>query len=307
MSETRLWRCFGGLVAAAVFLIWLNRTHPAAFPPWAPWDFSWPVFLGTFGTLAAYGRGLSLAEPTARPPAWRIFSFIAGVLSLYAVLQTRIDYYAQHEFFLHRAQHAVLHHLGPFLIGLGDADAILAAGLPALLARPLLSSPAKRLLAALQQPVVASTLFFGLIYLWLIPPLHFRAMLDWRLYNVMNWSMAIDGILFWSLVLDPRPGGASSAGGDGRTARVSFGARVLMVIAVIPPQIAIGAFLTYCDRELFPVYTLCGRVLELSPVVDQQFGGMILWHGPLMAIPALFVILRAIRASEESPPSPSPS
>jgi len=35
------------------------------------------------------------------------------------MLQTRIDYYAQHMFFVHRAAHFVLHHLGAFFIALG--------------------------------------------------------------------------------------------------------------------------------------------------------------------------------------------
>ena len=44
---------------------------------------------------------------------------------------------------------------------------------------------------------MAAVLFVGLIYLWLVPTVHFRAMIDPDLYAVMNWSMVIvDGILF---------------------------------------------------------------------------------------------------------------
>ena len=59
--------------------------------------------------------------------------------------------------------------------------------------------------SVLQQPVPSGLLFVGLIYLFLIPPVHFRAMIDPRLYAIMNWSMIGDGMLFWILVLDPRP------------------------------------------------------------------------------------------------------
>ena len=84
----------------------------------------------------------------------------------------------------------------------------------------------------LQQPLLAAFLFVGLIYFWLIPPIHFRAMIDWRLYAVMNWSMVLDGLLFWCLVLDPRPK---------PPARISYGARAALVLGVMFPQIALGA------------------------------------------------------------------
>ena len=83
----------------------------------------------------------------------------------------------------------------------------------------------------MQHPVPASVLFVGLIFLWLVPAVHFRAMLDPCLYDVMNWSMAVDGILFWSMLFDPRPGGPTLA------------ARVLVSFAVQIPQVMLGAFL----------------------------------------------------------------
>lgn len=94
-------------------------------------------------------------------------------------------------------------------------------------------------------PAVAVLLFVGLIYFWLLSPIHFKAMLDARLYRVMNWSMVIDGLLFWWLVLDPRPA---------PPARLAPGRRILVVIAAIPPQIILGAFIfsrrTSCIRSI---------------------------------------------------------
>ncbi|HMA32423.1 MAG TPA: cytochrome c oxidase assembly protein [Casimicrobiaceae bacterium] len=81
----------------------------------------------------------------------------------------------------------------------------------------------------LQNPVVAPVLFVGLIYLWLTPAVHFDVMLSDRYYAVMNWSMLLDGLLFWSLVLDPW----TKAEG----ARIGLGARIWVVLLAIPPQI----------------------------------------------------------------------
>lgn len=78
-----------------------------------PWDFS-PTVLG-FALLAAswYLRSGAAAA------LWRRRCFWTGFLILYGALQSGLDYYADHAFFVHRIQHLLLHHLGPFLVALG--------------------------------------------------------------------------------------------------------------------------------------------------------------------------------------------
>ena len=89
------------------------RFYPADLPFWLPWEFSWPEFLATALTLAWF---CARAEDPARSPA---SAAVAADLfrrgrgqSFYIVLQTHIDYYAQHMFFVHRWAHFVLHHAG---------------------------------------------------------------------------------------------------------------------------------------------------------------------------------------------------
>jgi putative membrane protein len=134
-------------------------------------------------------------------------------------------------------------------------------------------------------PVMACGLFVGLIYFWLLSPIHFVAMLDWRLYRVMNWSMVIDGLMFWWLVLDPRPA---------PPARLAPGRRILVVIAAIPPQILLGAFIFFTPHELYPVYSICGRAFTwLSPMRDQQIGGLLLWiPGSMMSVIGALIAMR---------------
>ena len=98
---------------------------------WLPWEFSWPEYLATVLTFICFARGLKVC---ARRPAirrlWRLICFAAGVASFYIVLQTHIDYYAQHMFFVHRWAHFVLHHAGAFLIAMGMCGPVLWAGMP---------------------------------------------------------------------------------------------------------------------------------------------------------------------------------
>ena len=110
----------------------------------------------------------------------------------------------------------MLHHLGAFLIALGMPRQAIWAGMPRFLRRVFVSWPVRTAVDMIQHPAVAPVLFVGLIYLWLIPAFHTRVMLDADLYNIMNASMAVDGIFFWCLVLDFRPHPPARIGSDKR-------------------------------------------------------------------------------------------
>lgn len=282
----------GAAALAGIVLFWLDRVHPSLLPPWAPWEFSWPIFAATVLGGACYARGVALCRAEERPGPWRQSAFWAGLLLTYAVTQSRIDFLALHLFFVHRAQHLVLHHLGPFLMALGAPGGVFAAGLPEGLRRALRRRWLDRAMNLVQNPIIAILLFDGFIYLWLIPSVHFRVMLDERLYGVMNWSMVLDGLLYWSLILDPRPA---------PPARVGYLMRLVMLIVMMPPQILLGAIITFSRHDLFPAYEICGRVMAISALDDQNYGGLIIWiPGAMMSLPAVLLVLTAMRHNEEA-------
>src|ERR1700758_2357876 len=84
----------------------------------------------------------------ARLSLARRLSFWFGLIALCVVLHTRLDYFFEHEFFMHRLQHLVLHHLGPFFIALSYPGAALRAGIPfswrQRFVRPALQTPVVR-------------------------------------------------------------------------------------------------------------------------------------------------------------------
>jgi putative membrane protein len=253
-----------------------------------PWEPSPTVVICVALAALLYWRG-SRRSPNCAP--WpRQLAWWSGLLVIYAGLHTRLDYYAEHEFFMHRLQHLGLHHLGPFLIALAHPGAALRRGLPlrwrSRMLGPLLEwTPLRRCLDVLLNPVVAALLFVGLIFFWLYYPVHFVAMLDVRDYKLMNWSMTVDGLLFWWLILDPRPR---------PPARLAPGVRVLVALAVIPPQILLGAYITFTHADLYPIYAICGRVFtDISAATDQYLGGLILWiPSAMMSVIAALIALR---------------
>lgn len=282
-------------IGAVGGVLWLASIfRPALMPFWLPWDFS-PLWYTAFAaTLFFYWRGCRIV----RPRGWRVALFAAGMLAIWIVIQTRYEYLALHMFFYNRLQHMVMHHLGPFLIALAWPWPTILAGMPPGLQRLFRHRWTRGLIGWCRRPLVAAALFVALLLLWLIPAVHLFAMLSPLLYPVMNWSMVIDGLLFWSLVVDLRA--PAEAG-------VSFVARMLTAIGVMFPQIAIGAYLCLTNRDLYGFYDWCGRLYAWGdPLADQRIGGIVVWESPgMMTVAAFILLLNALRSSEEAAPSPS--
>jgi len=268
-----------------------------------PWEFSPTVFLTCAVSAALYVRGLNALRSRGLGAGfWAPFAFFLGLALDYTVLQTYYDYLAQHMFWVHRLQHLVLHHLAPVLIVLAGPGAVLIEGVPAswrARARRLAAqSSVRRLLMVVrgafrivQHPLVAPLLFVGLIFYWLTPSIHFAAMLNVTRYKIMNWGMGVDGLLFWWLMLAPRRAQGSAA--------IGYPVRILIVCLMALPQILLGAYIALHSTVLFDVYGICGRAWELSPLTDQELGGLLTWiPAAMMSGVAMLVVLWRLLAEE---------
>ncbi|TDT44205.1 putative membrane protein [Halospina denitrificans] len=263
-----------------------------------PYDFSPLTLLAFLAVLVLYIRGLRALPVAERPGVLRVGTFLLGVLLCYAVMHTRFDYYSQYMFFVHRGQHLVLHHLGPMLIALSNPLPILrywGNRIPQA-ASPYLA-PLGWIYRVLQQPFIAAFLFVGLIYFWLWPSMHFDAMLSRQLYWVMNWSMLLDGLLFWWLIFDPRSPYSSGA--------LSYGMRILLLILVIVPQQVLGAWIVFNRGMVYDVYEVCGRAWPMAPETDQLIGGILTWIPPSMmsGIGVLIILGRLLHDGGSVKPS----
>jgi len=233
-----------------------------------PWEFSW-LFLATFVVACVlYVRGAT----RLRVSRGRQLSFWIGMVMIYASLHTYFDYYAEHEFFMHRIQQVLLHHLAPLLIIASYPGTVLRAGLSLPLRVRLRAAqrtwPSRLTSAVLLNPAFATLTFVAFILVWLIPHMQTLAMLDWRIYRFMNWSMVVSGFIYWWLVLDhrPRPPG-----------RMTPGVRVLSPGITMTPQILAGAIVTFSKTDLYPIFEICGRAFTFNVLTGQLVGGVIMW------------------------------
>ena len=209
---------------------------------------------------------------------------------LYLSLHTMLDYYAERMFFMHRIQHLVLHHLGPLVVMAAYPGQVMRAGLPLTWRRGLnrfnQTWPGRSLIAILTNPIIVPALFIFLVVVWLIPSVQFYSMLDWRLYRLMNWSVVITGFMYWNLILDRRvcPPSAMSPGG-----------RVISPIVTMAPQMVAGAIIAFTERDLYPLFDLCGRAIPMEALTDQMIGGLTMWIPAAMTeVIGLIVALRTL-------------
>lgn len=260
-----------------------------------PWEPSPTLVAVLLVAAVLYARGARRAPVTIA----RQGAFWTGLVLFYLALHTRLDYYAEHQFFVHRLQHLVLHHLAPLVLMSSYPGSVLRAGLP-FAWRPALrrwqrGTSARIAAAILLNPTVISLAFVVSVVFWLIPSVQFVAMLDWRLYTLMNWSVAISGLAYWWMLLDHRRAPPS---------RTRPGLRVLSPVITMTPQILVGAIITFSSQDLYPIFTLCGRAFTSIPaVLDQSLGGLIMWvpAAVLESIGAMMALRHMMRLSASAP------
>ena len=251
-----------------------------------PWEMS-PTLMTLFAVSAwLFVRGQRVHRVTRA----RKVLFWSGLVLLYLSLHTMLDYYAERMFFMHRIQHLVLHHLGPLVVMASYPGSVMRAGLP-LAWRVRLrdfnrSLVGRTLIALFTNPIFVPALFVFLVVIWLIPSVQFYSMLDWRLYRLMNWSVVITGFMYWNLILDRRPC---------PPAAMTPGGRVVSPIVTMAPQMVAGAVIAFTERDLYPLFDLCGRAIEMSAQTDQMIGGLTMWIPAAMTeVIGLLVALRTL-------------
>jgi putative membrane protein len=59
------------------------------------------------------------------------------------------------------------------------------------------------------------------------------------------------------------------------------------------PQMVVGAIITFTERDLYPIFDLCGRAIPgMSALTDQAIGGLTMWI--LAAFVEVFGLLFAL-------------
>lgn len=237
----------------------------------ADWSWEPTVLLGIGAVLVAYvlawRRGRLSAHddvtPWFRSSRTRLVLFGSGVavgfLALLSPIDTGGDDYL---FSLHMVQHLLLMMVAPPLCLLGIAGLnIHLAGR----ARRL-----RRAAAFLVQPWSATLLFSGVLLVWHIPALYDATLTTEPIHVVEHLSFIAVGVAFWWPIVDPMRGTDT-----GRW--VSPFAKIAMLVASGIPPTVLGLIFTVAPHPFYDFYVRAPRLWNLSPVVDQQLAGVVMF------------------------------
>jgi putative membrane protein len=236
--------------------------------PTAPYEWSWSlhpsVLLGTglLGALYFYGIGPLRRRHGWGPPASpaQILSFCAALAVLLVSLNGPVhdlsDYYL---FSVHMVQHLVLTLAFPPLF---------LGGIPGWLLRYLVvRRGVLPILRLLTRPWLAALLFSGSIAIWHLGPFYDLMMRSHEVHIATHLLFMVTATLMWWPVMSPVQ----------ELPRLTPGLGMLYLFLVAIPMQVVGALITFAERVLYPWYLGAPRTWGLSPLDDQQLGGLLMW------------------------------
>jgi len=247
---------------------------PFASPFFTSWTLRPEMVLGLLLTLFIYLRGwwrLSRILPE-RFPVWRLLCFTAGLVTLFIALCSPLDAFAGFLLQAHMVQHLLLTMVAPPLLWAGCPYLPMLRGLPKSWVReglaPLINWPAlQRVVHTLTSLGVVLVFFLLVNVLWHVPVFYEAALKSRGIHELEHAMFFGSSMLFWWHVVLPWP------------AR-SRGSRWLMIPYLLLADLqntALAAFLTFCDRVLYPTYQNAPNISGLSPMEDQAGAGALMW------------------------------
>ena len=250
------------------------------------WQFPPEIVAGLLVAAALYVTGIRRGSDRKW---WRHLLFFAGLAALALALLSPIEPLADHVFAIHQVEHMLLRSIGPMLLLLSQPQAALMRGMPDRLRRgvmsPVIANGAVRsTFGFFTQPAIATFLFVGVSWFWMIPHWHDVAILDEPIHYTWHLTLLATGLFFFATIFDPRSAPAAPR----------LGTRLVMFWCAAMGNIILGAFLTFKTAPLYSAYDVTGRFFGLDAAMDEQIGGLTMWiPGCMMfAISAILILHR---------------
>ena len=263
--------------------------HPAARIAVSEFTVHWSTVLGLVGLGALYEwrarqalgatgalAGAASGRPTLRhdgpddprgaralptsPTTGQRASFFTGLLliflSLNGWLHDLSDYYL---FSAHMVQHLVLTLVAPPLLVMGT---------PGWMLRPALTwRGVERAARAITGARGAFLIFNVVLVAWHLPPMYNLAMAHHPVHIAQHLCFMVAATLMWWPILSPLP----------ELPRLPYPAQMLYLFLLGVPMQIVAAVITLSDTVLYPWYASAPRTWGLTPLDDQQLGGLLMW------------------------------
>lgn len=264
---------------------------------WGAWTFE-PVTVAALAlsaTLYAVGlrrlwRAAGIDRGIRRAEAW---SFAVGWLLLVLSLVSPLHALGGVLFSAHMTQHEVLMTVAAPLLVIGrPLVPFIWALSPAWRRRTgrwSESAPVAAVWRGLTHPLVAFVVHGAAVWVWHAPSLYDASVTSEVVHTAQHVSFFATALLFWWVAL------------RGRAARGGIPASIAMLFGTTLHTGALGALLTLSATLAYSSYVATTGPWGLTPIEDQQIGGLIMWvpGGVAYVLAALVLMSRLLRDSEK--------
>jgi len=224
--------------------------------------------------------------------AARLAAFLAGLAALFIAIASPLHAYADLLLTAHMLQHLLLMLIVPPLLLAGAPSLPLLRGLPRRVVKhglgPFLAWPALwRWGRRLTHPLTAWLAFVLTSTAWHVPALYELALHSSGWHAVEHLCFVATALLFWWPVLQPWP----SRPQEPRWVLLPY-----LFLADVQNTI-LAAFLTFCERVLYPTYATAPRLTAMTALDDQAAAGAIMWVLGSVAflIPAACITIQVLQ------------
>lgn len=221
------------------------------------------------GRLERTGRGLRVGEKAAFYGGW----LIAALALVSPLCPLSVSLFAARV-----GQHMILTLLAaPFVVAGRPAQAFAAA----------LGAPALRGRWPRPAPLASAGLFAALLWFWHAPAPYAATFSSTWIYWSMHLTVFGSALWLWQALLETGKGSmlARLAGGFVSSVQMGF----------------LGALITLAPRAVYTPHALTTAVWGLSPLQDQQLGGIIMWIPGCLIFLAFALLALAPALSDAEP------
>jgi putative membrane protein len=236
----------------------LMLVHPLGPAPTAGFSVHWSTVIGLGGLAALYAWRAKVEGQ--RPTKTQISAFASGCVAMFLALNGPLHDLSDYSLFsAHMVQHLVL----MFVVA-----PLLVVGTPGWMLRPALHvrgvGPVARWLT---KPANCFVIFNVVMAAWHIPGLYNLAMAVHPVHIVEHLMFMAAAVLMWWPFLSPLP----------ELPRLAYPGQMLYCFLMSIPMSIVAIYIAMADHVLYPAYEVAPRIWGLSPLEDQQLGGLIMW------------------------------
>ena len=217
----------------------------------------------------------------------QLIAFAGALIALLIALVSPLDGLGEDYLFsAHMVQHVLLGDIAPLLALLALSRVILRPATRRLVR-------VERALGPLANPVTGIVLWLMFMYLWHVPALYDAAAQNPLVHLLEHVSFFAAGVALWWPLVQPVP-----------MRRPLTGMQPLAYIASAKGGLAaLGLYLAWSSTPLYPYYETTPRIWGLSPIEDQNVGGVIMMVEQsftlVLVMVALFVAMLSRSEEEE--------